>query len=42
MLKIVNTLADKLMSILDTIFGGIIAVFFTLVIVYMLLNGGIN
>jgi hypothetical protein len=42
MLKIINILADKLMSILDTIFGGIIAVFFTLVIVYMLLNGGIN
>jgi hypothetical protein len=42
MLNKINILADKLMSILDTVFGGIIALFFTLIIVYMLLNGGIN
>ncbi|MDA7641351.1 hypothetical protein OAS41_00865 [Candidatus Marinimicrobia bacterium] len=42
MLNKINILAEKLMSILDTVLGGIIAVFFTLIIVYMLLNGGIN
>lgn len=42
MLNKINILADKLMSILDTIFGGILAIFFTLIIVYILLNGGIS
>tara|TARA_S200000501_G_scaffold143481_1_gene135440 strand:+ start:640 stop:768 length:129 start_codon:yes stop_codon:yes gene_type:complete len=41
MLNKINLLADKLMSILDTIYGGFIAIFFTLVIVYLLLNGGV-
>ena len=42
MLNKINILADKLISILDTDFGGILAVFFTLIIVYMLLNGGVS
>jgi hypothetical protein len=42
MLNKINILADKLISILDTVFGGILAVFFTLIIVYMLLNGGVS
>ena len=42
MLNKINILADKLMSILDTVFGGISAICFTLIIVYLLLNGGIN
>ena len=41
MLNKINVLAEKLMSILDTIYGGFIAIFFTLLILYLLLNGGI-